>query len=127
MVTGAWAGRSEAAEAYRNAKKLTEDQLARNPRQAYNRALLGWIYAHLGDSSRADFEAAQALGLEPDNPNVIQEAVLAYEALGQRDKALDALSKAPARLLEELSRQPDTKELGRDPRFVKLMNEKSIQ
>jgi serine/threonine protein kinase len=118
---------SEASEAYRNAKKLAEVELTHNPRQGYTRALLGWICAHLGDAGRANFEAAQALGLEPDNPNVIQEAVLAYETLGQRDKALEALSKAPARLMEELSRQPDTKELGRDPRFVKLMNEKSTQ
>jgi tetratricopeptide (TPR) repeat protein len=117
----------EASEAYRNAKKLAEDQLAHNPRQAYNRALLGWICVHLGDSSRADFEVAQALGLEPDNPTVIQVAVEAYENLGQREKALEALINAPLRLLEELSHDPDTKELIRDPRFVKLMNEKSIQ
>jgi tetratricopeptide (TPR) repeat protein len=118
---------SEASEAYRNARKLAEEELAHNPRQGYTRALLGWIYARLGDASRAGFEAAQALGLEPDNPNVIQVAVEAYEFLGQRDKALEALINAPLRLLEELRHDPDNKELVRDPRFVKLMNEKSIQ
>jgi tetratricopeptide (TPR) repeat protein len=118
---------SEASAAYRNAANLAEGELARNPRRAYSRALLGWIYAHLGDPGRAGFEVAQALGLEPDNPNVIQEAVLAYEALGQREKALEALNKAPARLMEELSRQPDLKELQRDPLFVELMKQKSTQ
>jgi hypothetical protein len=54
-------------------------------------------------------------------------AVEAYENLGQREKALEALINAPLRLLEELSHDPDTQELIRDPRFVKLMNEKSIQ
>jgi tetratricopeptide (TPR) repeat protein len=118
---------SEASAAYRNAEKLAEGELAHNPRRAYSRALLGWIYAHLGDTGRAGFEIAQALGLEPDNPNVIQEAVLAYEALGQRDKAFEALNKASAPLMEELSRQPDLKDLQRDPRFVELMKQKSTQ
>ncbi len=118
---------SEASDAYRNAKKLAENELAHNPRQGYTRALLGWIYAHLGDASRASFEAAQALGLEPDNPSVMQVAVEAYEILGQRDKAIEALINAPVRLLEELSHDPDTKELGRDPRFVELINKRSMQ
>jgi tetratricopeptide (TPR) repeat protein len=121
-------GRSrEAAEAYRAARKMAEDELTRNPRKGSTRALLGWIYARLGDPGRAVFETTQALGLEPDNPKVIQAAAEAYEILGQRDKALSALTNAPVRLLEELSRKPDTKELGRDPRLVELINKKSMQ
>ena len=88
---------------------------------------MGWICAHLGDASRAGFEATQALGLEPDNPSVTQVAVEVYEFLGQKDKAIEALINAPVRLLEELSHDPDTKELGRDPRFVELINKRSMQ
>ena len=117
----------EAANAYRSAARLAEDEVTRNPRNASTRALLGWIYARLGDAGHASFEAAQALGLEPDNPDVYLEAAITYEALGQRDKALSVLSNAPARLLEELSRQPDSRELGQDPRFVELMNRKPMQ
>src|SRR5436305_6462023 len=117
----------DAAEAYHLAKKMAEDELARNRRRGYMRALLGAIYAHLGDSSRALFETTQALGLEPDNSNVLQKAVEAYEILGQRDKALEALTDAPAGLLKELSRHSDTKDLGRDPRFVELINKRSMR
>jgi tetratricopeptide (TPR) repeat protein len=117
----------DAAEAYRNAKMLAEDELARNPRQGSTRARLGWIYARLGDPDRAVFETTQALGLEPENPNVIQAAAEAFEILGQRDKALEALTNAPVGVLEELSRKPDTKELGRDPRFIKLITKRLMQ
>jgi len=121
-------GRSrDAAKAYNNAKKLAEDELTRNPRRGDTRAHLGWIYAQLGDSSRAVFETTQALGLEPDNQNVILLAVETYEFLGQRDKTLETLTNASVRLLEQLSHKPDTKELARDPRFVELINKRSMQ
>ena len=54
-------------------------------------------------------------------------AVETYEFLGQRDKTLETLTNASVRLLEQLSHKPDTKELGRDPRFVELINKRSMQ
>ena len=117
----------EAAQAYRNARKMAEDDLARNPRQALPRAILGWVYAHLGEPERAAFEAAQALGMEPGAMWVMQVAALTYEELHQRDKALEALRNAPLPLLEELNRHPSAKELRQDHRFLELMAKKSIQ
>src|SRR5262249_16478301 len=43
----------EAAQMYRNARKMGEDELVRNPRQALPRAQLGWVYARLGEPDRA--------------------------------------------------------------------------
>src|SRR5262249_9790629 len=55
----------QAAAAYRAARKMGEEEVARNPRQAFTRALLGAAYAFLGEPDRAAFETAQALSLEP--------------------------------------------------------------
>jgi Tfp pilus assembly protein PilF len=117
----------EAAQAYRNARRVAEDDLARNPRQALSRAILGWVYAHLGEPDRAAFETAQALGMEPGAVLVMRVAALTYEELHQRDKALEALRNAPLLLLEELNRYPPAKELRQDHRFLELMAKKSVQ
>jgi tetratricopeptide (TPR) repeat protein len=117
----------EAAQAYRSARKMGEDDLARNPRQALPRAILGWVYAHLGESDRGAFETAQALGMEPGAARVMRVGALTYEALHQRDKALEALRDAPLALLEELNRHPSAKELRQDRRFLELIAKKSVQ
>jgi tetratricopeptide (TPR) repeat protein len=117
----------EAMVAYRSARKMAEDELARNPRQALARALLGWAFAHLGEADRAAFETAQALGMEPGNGIVIRYAALTYDTVRQRDKAFEALRNATPRLLEELNRHPVAKDLRRDPRFLELMAKSAIQ
>jgi len=53
-------------------------------------------------------------------------AVLTYETLNQRDKALEVLASAPADLLSELNRQPDLAGLRQDSRFAELLRSKSI-
>jgi hypothetical protein len=106
---------------------MGEDDLAQNPRQALPRAILGWVYAHLGEPDRAAFETAQSLGMEPGAVLVMRVAVLTYEALHQRDKALEALRNAPLPLLEDLNRHPSAKELRQDHRFLELIAKKSVQ
>jgi len=59
--------------------------------------------------------------MEPENAIVLREAAITYEVLHQRNDTLRVLQNAPKRLLEELSRQPDVKDLQRDPRFQKLV------
>jgi hypothetical protein len=56
---------------------------------------------------------------------VIRQAAIGYEALGQRDRTLAILSRAPLSLLEELSSQPDVKGLQQDPRFTELLERKT--
>ena len=60
--------------------------------------------------------------MEPDNRSVIRDAAFSYECMGLRDEALAALRQAPRYLLEELTRQPDVKDLRKDPRFQALMS-----
>lgn len=117
-------GRSrDATEAYRSARDLAQDEVARNPRQADPRVLLALISARLGDARAARFEAAQALSMEPDNAIVMHEAVVTYEVLQQREDALRVLQRAPQWLLEELSHQPDVKSLQQDPLFQGLLHQ----
>ena len=62
--------------------------------------------------------------MEPDNASVKRYAVFTYEALRQREKTLEVLHDAPAHLLQELSRQPDLKDLRQDARFQELIQKK---
>jgi serine/threonine protein kinase/tetratricopeptide (TPR) repeat protein len=118
-------GRSEeAAEMYRRSQQLAESEVALNPRAALSRAELAFASAQLGDRSRAEFEIIQALQMSSDNIQVKREAAYTYEALGEREKTLEVLSRAPAFLAEDLSRQPDMKDLKRDPRFQELLKNK---
>lgn len=101
--------KKDAVAAYRKGRDLAEEEVARNPREAINRAQLALICAELGDSRRADFELSQALSIAPENASVLREAAIAYEALGRRDRAVELLNAASVRTLSELSRHPDMK------------------
>ena len=114
----------EAAAAYRRGQELVEEDITRNPRRANSHVLSGLLAAFLRDRRRADFELSQALAMEPENRSVIRDAAIAYETLRQREKAIAVLRNAPKRLLEELSRQPDLKELQKDSRFQDILNGK---
>ena len=118
--------KQQALEAYRSGRKIVEEDVTRNPRKADARVHLGLISAELGDHSRAEFELAQALALEPENAMVMREAARAYEAMGQREKALDALSRAPSYTIQELARHPDVKALREDPRFQAMLQKTLI-
>jgi hypothetical protein len=47
--------------------------------------------------------------------------------LGEREKTLQVLANAPGRLLEELSSQPDMRDLQRDQRFQELLKNKAAE
>jgi superkiller protein 3 len=116
--------RERSLEAYRNASRLAEEQLASNPRQALTRAFLAQVSAQLGNRGRAEFEIRQALAMQPENAMVMREAALTYEILHQREKELEVLRGAPLQTLEELRRAPDVKGLRQDPRFDNLVQKK---
>ena len=111
----------ESTKAYSLARDMAQDEVTRNPQQADSRVLLAVVSALLGDSGAAQFEAAQALTMEPENAIVIREAVLMYESLNQREQSLRVLRRAPPGVLGELSRQPDVKGLQHDSRFQELI------
>jgi tetratricopeptide (TPR) repeat protein/TolB-like protein len=117
----------EAAATYRRGQALAEEEITRNPRRANWHALSGLLAAFLGDQPRAHFELSQALALEPENRSVMRDAAIAYETLRKRKEALGALRNAPKRLLEELSRQPDVKDLQKDAQFQAILRGKRTE
>jgi tetratricopeptide (TPR) repeat protein len=111
----------DAKDAYLLGRKLVEQEITRNPRRAESHVMLGYFSVFLGDRQRAQFEISQALAIEPESGVVMRDAAIAYEWIGQREEALAVLRKAPRRLLEELNRQPDVKDLRRDSGFRSLL------
>lgn len=117
----------DAVRAYEEARLLAEADVALNPRRASARAFLGQSYASVGDSSRAQSELTQALALEPENATVLRQAVITYELLGMRARALAVLERAPSPLLTELSKHPDCQSLARDSRFAELVQRRQAR
>jgi serine/threonine-protein kinase len=117
----------EATATYSSGRDLAQDEVNRNPRDAASRVRLGVLLADIGEKRGAESELSQAMALEPENVAVIREVVIAYEILGEREKTLEVLSRAPKQLWEELSwqPQPDVKELQQDPQFQELLRTKS--
>jgi serine/threonine protein kinase/tetratricopeptide (TPR) repeat protein len=107
----------DADAAYRHAMELALATLKENPRLGYPRGYVAYIAARLGDRKRAEDEIAQALQLSPNETKVIRSAVLTYEALGERERAIQVLDAATPDLLQELDRQPDLVDFSRDSRF----------
>ena len=112
---------AEARMAFEKGMSLAMAELAANPNLGYLHAFLGYFAARLGDKSRAEQEIRLALQSSPGNDEVIRRAVLTYEALGERDHAIEVLSRATLPLLSELDRQPDLSDFRQDPRFQQLI------
>jgi tetratricopeptide (TPR) repeat protein len=117
----------DAAKAYDAAQGLAESQVARNPRDPFARAVLARLSALLGERRRAEFEIAQALSLNSGLTRVIRTAASTFEILGEREKTLQILGNAPWRVLDDLNRQPDMRDLQHDPQFQELVRSKSAQ
>ncbi len=115
----------DANAAYRKALDLALAALNENPRLGYDRGFVAYISARLGDRKRAEDEIAQALQLSPGETKVIRNAVLTYEVLGERDRAIQVLGGAPPELLHELDRQPDLADFIQDSRFKQLVAKNS--
>ena len=119
--------RRDAEDAYQKALTIAEAELARNPRERTLRSHLAYLCAQLGQRSRAEFEAAQALQLAPGSIEVARMIVQTYEALGERGRALALASTLPDEMLRRLSRSPDLADLPKDPRFKQLLMSRHIQ
>ncbi|HYL39312.1 MAG TPA: serine/threonine-protein kinase [Bryobacteraceae bacterium] len=118
---------SAAAESFRRGLLVAESEVAQNPREPSSRGRLACLFALLGERDRAEFEITQALSMGAGNVRVLRDAVLTFEALEERDKTLQVLGNAPASLLEELSIQPDVRDLQRDRRFRELLRNKAAE
>jgi tetratricopeptide (TPR) repeat protein len=111
---------AESERYYRNAIEAALNDLQNNPRSGRTRAYVGYLEACLGDSLRGQQEIEQALQLEPNDKFVIRRAVVMYEMLGRRDRALAIAETATSEVLRELDRHPDLADFRLDPRFRQL-------
>jgi tetratricopeptide (TPR) repeat protein len=75
--------------------------LVQKPDNGFIRDSLGWVYFRLGDFNRSKEELEKAAGLEPRDPHILDHLGDACAALGLKDKALDAYTKALEQLTEE--------------------------
>jgi eukaryotic-like serine/threonine-protein kinase len=107
----------EAAAAYRKAMGMALAELKDDPHSGYTRAYVGYCAARLGDTARADDEVSQAREQLPSDTEVTRQTVLTYVAMGQRDRAIEALNGASPELLHELDRHPDLADFRQDLRF----------
>jgi tetratricopeptide (TPR) repeat protein len=111
---------AESEQYYRAARDTALNDLQINPRSGRTRAYVAYLEARLGDPLRGQQEMEQALELEPNDKVVIRRAVVMYEMLGRRDRALEIAETATSDVLRELDRQPDLADFRRDPRFSEL-------
>jgi tetratricopeptide (TPR) repeat protein len=119
-----WMDRATEAEPpYRKGLALAAAELKQNPRNGYTRAFVAYLAGRLGDRRRAEDEIEEALQLLPDDNKVIRRAVLIYEMLGQRQKALNVAARLTSTALWELRRHPDLADFSNDPRFQHLVEQ----
>lgn len=109
----------EARAAYGKARDLLAPRLLRAPRNATLVYRMGMYCARTGDHALAARLMASALELAPDSGDVRFYAGLAYELIGQRALALQAIAQAkrlgyPSKFIEA---EPDLIALRRDPGY----------
>jgi len=114
---------TDAKLAYRMAMKQALRELDENPTLGYPRGYVAYCSAQLGDTRRAEAEIGQAMRSSPGDKRVIRNAVLTFEALHQRDRAIAALKSATPELLHELERHPDLADFCQDLRFQQLVSQ----
>ncbi|MBB5020087.1 serine/threonine-protein kinase [Chitinivorax tropicus] len=116
----------DAQKAYAKASRLIEPLLRRSPDDITLLSRAGLYEARQQLATQAIPKIVQSLAKAPNNPDVHFRAALAYELLGQRQAAIDALIKAkqfgyPEALIET---EPDLVELRRDHHYQQISTER---
>jgi Flp pilus assembly protein TadD/TolB-like protein len=114
--------RAKAADAYRQAATLAEQERRLDPKDARVLAQLADCYAMLGDAAKARPLAAEAGALAPQDRRVASTLAGVYEFVGDRDAALRWLGAAFAlgypRI--DVDSDPTFEKLRKDPRWPKV-------
>jgi tetratricopeptide (TPR) repeat protein len=119
-----YAGRNtEAATYFRRAIASAEERLRINLQDSRERAILAYCLAHVEEAPRAKSEIEQALQHSSDDRTVRRYAVLTFESLGERERALETLRGSPLQVLEELEASWGTEQMRRDPRYEAIASE----
>jgi tetratricopeptide (TPR) repeat protein len=111
----------EAIAAYKRALNLTSANLQINPSSGSIRAFKAYAQARLGQKSDAEQEIGQALQAPTNDNQLIRNAILTYEALGNRDMAFKVASRATPEARIALEHHPDLADFRQDSRFKQLM------
>ena len=112
--------RNEAQEAFRNASRLIEPDVARDPKNAKLRSQWALYLAKAGQRTEALREVAQ---VDTTEGRTLFRLAIASELTGDRERALDLLEHALQRSfsIEEVSREPDLLDLRSDTRFQRFL------
>src|SRR5262249_42245052 len=115
--------RPSALKFFHQAAERAQENLKVNIRNSSLRALLAYCLAQTGDPARAKFEVEQALQSSPQEKAVRKYAVLTYEVMSQREKALETLRGAPKQVVDELESGWVTEQLRQDPRYHDIVRQ----
>lgn len=113
-------GREEdSRKAYRQAIGMLKPMLTDAPGDATFQSRMGLYGARLGERAAALEHTRRAVEMRPEDPNLRFRALMAYELLGERDRALAELAAARERgyPLHLINAEPDLIALRRDPRY----------
>jgi serine/threonine-protein kinase len=115
--------RSSAAAAYGTAISLGEEKLRLNPHDAQLLSSLAMYHAMRGERKPALENLDVSLRLQPKRPDLLFNAGLTYQQLGETSRGLDALEKAVALGIspEMLRDTPNFDALRDNPRFMRLI------
>ena len=123
-----WARQPSAARPYYlKGRNLTLAKITEEPNIARARALFAYFCARLGHTTQARQELKESVNLAPDDTVVLENAILTYEALGERELALEIARKLSLESLKQLFDEPDLADFCQDPRFKQLMVDKGGQ
>jgi tetratricopeptide (TPR) repeat protein/predicted Ser/Thr protein kinase len=117
--------RAEAAAAYAKGIALGEQKLGVNPRDAQVLSSLGMYHAMRGERKAAMDNTDAALHLNAKSPDLLFNAGIVYQQLGDAQHALDALEKAVAAGISPaaLRDTPNFEGLRANPRYLKLVGQ----
>jgi tetratricopeptide (TPR) repeat protein len=115
--------RSETAAAYGQAITIGEERLRLNPRDAALLSSLAMYHAMRGERKPALEDLDASLRLQPKSPDLLFNAGITYQQLGDSERALDVLEKAVSLGIspEILRDTPNFEGLVGNPRFVALV------
>lgn len=113
---------AEAIPAYRKAIEVAEAARARQPKDVDLLSVLAYYYAQVGERDRSRILVRQALALAGEDPGVLYGAGSTWELLGDRDKAMQAISRALALgySRRDFEREPLLAALRADPAFPRI-------
>jgi serine/threonine protein kinase/tetratricopeptide (TPR) repeat protein len=114
---------TEALNAYQTAVKIVKEKMIKSQEDASMHASLALYLSKLGDDDQAVLEINNALKLDPNRADVLQNSVVVFELTGKRDQALHSLGEYLKRqgAIGELTRDPFLAKLHQDPQFQKLV------